>query len=84
MKHEAIKKHRRGRAMNERNAPIGCPKGYRVTVFRAEQGMYDCRVWKDGSIVLGTSGTMFEFRDRARACGVRRAWDMYHGRPVWT
>jgi len=60
------------------------PKGFKVTVYQPEPGWYDRKVWKDGLIILGTSMTMFEFKDKAREVGIRRAWDIFEGKKEWS
>lgn len=64
------------------------PKGYKVTtsVVSKEGGVkwYDCQVWKDGVVILSSSGTMFEFKDKAYEIGVKRAWDIYNNKKDWS
>lgn len=60
------------------------PKGYRVSVSDVGDGLYDCKVWKDGQLVLATSGTAFLLKADARACGKRRAWDIHNNKTVWS
>lgn len=69
------------------------PKGFKVTVHDCGHQMsdpvgrnqwFDCRVWRNGSLVLSTSGTAFEQREEARDCGVCRAWDIFNGANSWS
>lgn len=64
------------------------PKGYKVTtpVVSKEGGVkwYDCMVWKDGVVILRTSMTMFESKDKAYQIGVSRAWDIHDGKTEWS
>jgi hypothetical protein len=68
-----------------RNKP---PKGFKVTtpVVSTTGGTkwYDCVVWKDGTIILNSSGTMFESKQKAYEIGVRRSWDIFDGKTQWT
>jgi hypothetical protein len=60
------------------------PKGYKVTLYQPEPGWYDCRVWRDGQVILTTSMTVFEFQSQARDIGIRRAWDIHDGKREWS
>jgi len=64
------------------------PRGYRVTVKRVSMNgpgnWYDCQVWKDGRMILGSSGTAFEIKDKAKNIGISRAWDIHDGKKEWS
>jgi hypothetical protein len=60
------------------------PKGYKVTTYSPQPDWWDCRVWKDGQMILSTSGTMFDFKDQAYNCGIRRANDINNGAKEWS
>ncbi len=68
--------------MTENNMKL--PKGFKVVVYKVEDDMWDMSVWRDGAMVLSTSGTAFHYRGEARACGIRRAWDIQQGKEQWT
>jgi hypothetical protein len=73
--------------MQEANQPIptkGYPKGFRVTVKKVEDDLYDCVVWENGTPILSTSGTAFNYPGEARECGRRRAWDIHNGATQWS
>jgi hypothetical protein len=67
---------------------LRCPKGYKVTVHQVKNmgpgTWYDCRVWKDGQIVLSTSMTAMENKEKMREMGVQRAIDLNNGATSWT
>jgi hypothetical protein len=73
--------------------PRVLPKGYRVTTHiasvTADSGFgktkwYDAMVWKDGTVILSTTMTSFESKDKARESGIRRAWDIFNGAKNWS
>jgi hypothetical protein len=65
--------------LNEEKTKIKlkCPKGYKVSVskvkFSGGAELYDCKVWKNGVVIVGTSGTAFDYPETAKAYGIESA-----------
>lgn len=60
------------------------PHGFRVTLYKVENEMWDVRVWRNNYLVLSTSGTAFDLTRDARECGIKRAWDIAENKKTWS
>jgi len=68
---------------HKQDIKVKCPKGFKVSVFKVDGGMYDCKVWKDSQLIIYTSNTAFDYSDQARAYGNKLAMICAGILPEW-